>query len=43
MASSSQNNFEESVDDQYFDQYFDQYMDQTLQNLTIGHREEPKK
>ena len=39
MTSSSQKNFEESVDDQYFDQYFDQ----TLENLTIGHQEEPRK
>ena len=46
MASSSQNNFEESSDQffyQYFDQYCDQYFDQTLANLTIGHEEEPRK
>ena len=42
MASSSQNPFEESLDDT-FDQYFDQYVDQTLENLTVGNQEEARK
>ncbi|XP_048607279.1 uncharacterized protein LOC106357942 isoform X2 [Brassica napus] len=46
MASSSQNPFEESLDDtfdEYFDQYFDQCFDQTFENLAIGHQEEARK
>jgi len=42
MASSSQNLFEESLDDT-FDQCFDQYFDQTFENFTIGHQEEARK
>ena len=38
MASSSQNTFEESLDDT-----FDQYFDQTFENFTIGHQEETRK
>ena len=38
MASSSQNTFEESIDDT-----FDQYFDQTFENFTIGHQEEARK
>ena len=36
MASSSQNTFEDSLDDT-----FDQYFVQTFENFTIGHHEEP--
>ena len=36
MASSSHNDFEDSLDDT-FDQYFDQYFDQTFENLVNAH------
>ena len=48
MASSSQNNFEGSIDDN-FDQYFGQHFDQTFENLSVdyggqeGERKERKK
>ena len=46
MTSSSQNNFQESLDDAFdenFDDTFDQYYDQTFENLTIAHQEEASK
>ena len=46
MASSSQNNFKESLDDAFdenFDDTFNQYCDQTFENLTIACQEEASK
>ena len=42
MSSSSNNTFEESLDDA-FDQYFDDYYDQTFDEFTIGHQEKKRR